>query len=74
MYGGLVIGVFPIKEGVSWESHLFGFLVGLVLAVLFRKKDLFKKYDWEDEELEEDIRNIEISHEKENPFNESDLK
>lgn len=74
LYGGLVIGVFPIKEGVSWESHLFGFLVGLVLAVLFRKKDPFKKYDWEDEELEEDIRNIEISHEKENPFKESDLK
>ncbi len=74
LYGGLVVGVFPTKEGVSWESHLFGFLVGLVLAVLFRKKDLFKKYDWEDEELEEDIRNVEISHERGNPFKQSNLK
>ncbi len=74
LYGGMVIGIFPTKEGVSWESHLFGFLTGLVLAILFRKKDPFKKYDWEDDELEEDVRNLEISYKKGNPFEQSDLK
>jgi len=73
LYGGLVIGIFPTKEGVSWESHLYGFLTGLILAILYRKKDPFKKYDWEEEELEEDIRNLEISHKKGNPFEENNL-
>lgn len=73
LYGGLVIGLFPTKEGVSWESHLYGFLTGLVLAMLYRKKDPFKKYDWEEEELEEDIRKVEISHRKGNPFEENNL-
>ena len=43
--------VFPTKEEISWESHLYGFLTGLVLAILYRKKDPFKKYDWEEEEI-----------------------
>ena len=73
LYGGLVIGIFPTKEGVSWESHLYGFLTGFILAILYRKKDLFKKYDWEEEELEEDIRTLEISHKKGNPFEENNL-
>jgi membrane associated rhomboid family serine protease len=74
LYGGLVIGLFPTKEGVSWESHLYGFLTGLVLAILYRKKDPFKKYDWEEEELEEDVRNLKVSYKKENPFEEDELK
>jgi len=74
LYGGLVVGVFPTKEGVSWESHLFGFLTGLVLAILYRKKDPFKKYDWEEEELDEDVRNLEISYKKGNPFDGTELK
>ena len=74
LYGGLVIGLFPTKEGVSWESHLYGFLTGLVLAILYRKKDPFQKYDWEEEELEEDVRNLKVSYKKENPFEEDELK
>ena len=35
--------VFPVKEGMSWEGHLSGFLVGLVLAIMHRKKGLVKK-------------------------------
>ena len=73
LYGGLVIGLFPTKEEISWESHLYGFLTGLVLAILYRKKDPFKKYDWEEEELEEDVRNLKVSYKKENPFDESGI-
>ena len=64
LYGGLIYGVFPIKEGISWESHLIGLIVGLFTAVFFRKKDIYKRYDWEDEKLEEDIRNLEVSYKK----------
>ncbi len=37
-YGGLVWGVLPTVPGVSWESHLFGALVGAGSAILFRNR------------------------------------
>jgi membrane associated rhomboid family serine protease len=38
LYGWQVIGVLPgaVDPQVSWEGHLFGFLGGVVAAVLFR--------------------------------------
>ncbi|MDX1569309.1 MAG: rhomboid family intramembrane serine protease [Xanthomonadales bacterium] len=52
LYGSLVWGVFPIRIGVSWESHLAGGIIGAVLAVRFRRWDLppRKRYSWEDED------------------------
>lgn len=38
LYGSLIWGIFPIKEGMSWEGHLGGFLTGLMLAIVMRKK------------------------------------
>jgi membrane associated rhomboid family serine protease len=35
-YGGLVFGVLPTRYYVSWESHLFGFVSGLVLAWVWK--------------------------------------
>ncbi len=40
LYGGMVWGIFPTVPGVSWESHLFGGLVGGFVAYLFRKREL----------------------------------
>jgi membrane associated rhomboid family serine protease len=37
LYGGLVWGIFPFDYKISWESHLFGAIIGLGLAFLFRK-------------------------------------
>ncbi len=37
LYGGMVYGVLPLEEGISWESHLFGAISGLLLAWHFRK-------------------------------------
>ena len=31
-YGGLLWGVLPTHPGISWESHLFGFLAGALAA------------------------------------------
>ena len=31
-YGRLLWGVLPLKEGISWEGHLFGFLGGVLAA------------------------------------------
>lgn len=39
LYGGMVYGVIPnaVEYDVSWEAHLMGALVGLILAFYFRK-------------------------------------
>ncbi len=49
LYGGAIVGIFPVNPGVSWEGHLYGSLVGIVCSWAFRKSDPVKKYDWEDE-------------------------
>jgi membrane associated rhomboid family serine protease len=38
-YGGVIWGVLPTQPGVSWESHLFGFISGIVLAYIYRDSD-----------------------------------
>ena len=35
MYGGILVGVLPGQEGVSWESHLFGFVAGAIAGRYF---------------------------------------
>lgn len=51
LYGGMLWGVFPGQEGISWESHLFGGIAGLVLAWFFRRRyrQARRKYSWENE-------------------------
>jgi membrane associated rhomboid family serine protease len=34
LYGGLLAGVRPARQGTSWESHFFGLLAGVALAWL----------------------------------------
>ena len=38
-YGGLLFGVLPIRAGVSWQGHLFGFLAGVGAARLLFSGD-----------------------------------
>ena len=55
LYGGMFWGLFPIKPDISWESHLWGALSGLFLAVYYRKyKVRRKKFEWEDAPEEDD--------------------
>jgi membrane associated rhomboid family serine protease len=70
-YGGLVWGILPLKREISWEGHLFGALTGIAAAIIFRKKDPYKRYDWEDEDDDDDNtppEKLEISYKKGYPF------
>ena len=46
LYGGMIWWMLPIKEGISWEGHLSGALVGLILAIFYRnsgpKRPIYK--------------------------------
>ncbi len=55
-YGTMIWGVFPIRLNMSWELHLSGAMVGLLMALLLRKWDRvpLRKYDWEEDDTTPD--------------------
>lgn len=55
IYGSMLWYVLPIEEGISWEGHLSGLLAGLLLARVIKVDvPIPKKYDWEQEDYDED--------------------
>lgn len=42
LYGSMIWYVFPVKDGISWEGHLSGFIVGFIFAIIYRKIGLQK--------------------------------
>jgi len=36
LYSGYLAGIVPGKEGISWESHLFGAIIGVFVAYVFK--------------------------------------
>ncbi len=36
MYGGMIWGIYPLENGISWEAHLFGLLAGIFCAVYYK--------------------------------------
>lgn len=53
LYSGYFMGILPTQKGISWESHLFGALVGIVVAFWFKnnkESDEDTKSSWDDEE------------------------
>lgn len=58
LYGGMIWGVVPGDPSVSFESHLAGAVLGVVLALLLKNRDPApppKHYSWEDEEEQGDL-------------------
>ncbi len=55
IYGSMLWYIFPIKEEISWEGHLGGFVIGLFMAVFLQAKvPIIPKYAWEKEDYNEE--------------------
>jgi membrane associated rhomboid family serine protease len=71
LYGGIVWGIFPIKEEMSWEGHLFGLIAGTLVAFNYRKEGPKRRvYQWEEEDDNEegnDLNPEEISNQSDEP-------
>jgi membrane associated rhomboid family serine protease len=52
LYGSMIWGVLPIRPHMSWELHLSGGLIGVLLAFSYRKWDRVPvvRYDWEEDD------------------------
>ena len=66
IYGGMVWGIFPKDEHISWEGHLFGAINGLFWALYYRDEGpQRKKYSWEiEEEILNNLDGIEVIYEE----------
>ena len=52
LYGSLVWGLYPkyaIENHISWEGHLSGFIMGITLAIVYRKEGPQREKDDEDD-------------------------
>ena len=58
LYGGFIWGMIPAlakPQNISWEGHLSGAIVGIILAIAYRKKGPQKEeHHWEDEDDNDD--------------------
>ena len=52
LYGSMVWGVLPIRPHMSWEMHLAGAVMGVLLAFVYRNWDRIPlvRYDWEEDD------------------------
>ena len=38
VYGSMIWGILPVSPRISWEGHFMGLIVGVILAIIYRKK------------------------------------
>ena len=71
IYGGMIWGIFPREEHISWEGHLFGAFNGLFWAFYYKAEGpQRKKYSWEiEEEILSDLEGLEVIYEELDPYN-----
>lgn len=52
LYGSMIWGVLPIRPNMSWELHLGGAILGVAMAIVFRRWDVtpVKRYSWEEDD------------------------
>jgi membrane associated rhomboid family serine protease len=68
LYGSMVWGLFPdVYKNVSWESHMLGFVSGVVLAVIYRKQGPQRPpEEWMEEDEDIEVSGIEENEEIKN--------
>jgi membrane associated rhomboid family serine protease len=55
IYGSMLWYIFPIKDGISWEGHLGGFVTGILFALIYNVSlPKQKKYEWERDDYNEE--------------------
>ncbi len=54
LYSGMFLGVLPNQIGISWESHLIGSIVGILISYMFRHSIELDDVPVETFELEEE--------------------
>ncbi|TXN34781.1 rhomboid family intramembrane serine protease [Flagellimonas hymeniacidonis] len=55
VYGSMIWYIFPVKDNISWEGHLSGFITGFLLALTTKiRVPAEKKYTWEREDYNEE--------------------
>lgn len=68
LYGSMIWGIFPSEPRVSYESHFFGAVCGILLAFVFKNRDPIpgeKTYSWEEDDIEEAFENTDEHHDGE---------
>lgn len=52
LYGSMIWGVLPIRPNMSWELHLSGAILGVAMAIVYRRWDVtpVKRYSWEEDD------------------------
>ena len=54
LYGSMIWYVLPIKEGISWEGHLSGFMVGVFFSLLYINKGItMEEYEFSKTEFDD---------------------
>lgn len=74
LYGSMIWGIFPYLPDMSWESHLIGFTIGAVLAIIFRHEGpgptkFISDMEDDDEENETDMSDQEAPPERKTDIN-----
>ena len=61
LYGSMIWYIFPIKESISWEGHLSGFITGLLFAFIYRKTvPKPPQYDWQKSNYKKDAFDLQF--------------
>jgi membrane associated rhomboid family serine protease len=64
LYGGMIYGLLPVNDAISWESHIMGSVAGIFLAFHFRKIPIYlgekeqESKDDEEYEIRKDVSNV----------------
>ena len=72
LYGSLVWGLYPkyaIENNISWEGHLSGFVMGIVLAIFYKNEGPQRDSDSDfDTDTDSDSDTDDIDPETQKPY------